>query len=37
MIDKQARMKSNNPDMPIDYEKTSLNILRHFHTILYRR
>lgn len=26
MIDKQARMKSNNPDMPIDYEKTSLNI-----------
>ena len=26
MVDKQSRMKSNDPDKPIDYEKSSLNI-----------
>ena len=26
MVDKQSKMRSNNPDMPIDYEKSSLNI-----------
>ncbi|AMG61046.1 competence protein ComK [Staphylococcus lugdunensis] len=26
MVDKQSKMCSNNPDMPIDYEKSSLNI-----------
>ncbi len=26
MVDKQSRMKSNNPEMPIDYEKATLNI-----------
>ncbi|MCE5089339.1 competence protein ComK [Staphylococcus devriesei] len=26
MVDKHARMKSNNPEMPIDYEKSTLNI-----------
>ena len=29
MIDKQARMKSNNPDMPIDYE----NIFKYFEAL----
>ncbi|MEX6334438.1 competence protein ComK [Staphylococcus haemolyticus] len=28
MVDKQSRMKSNNPEMPIDYEKTTLNIFK---------
>ena len=35
MVDKQSRMKSNNPEMPIDYEKTTLNISKHFHIIHY--
>ena len=26
MVDKQARMKSNDPEQPIDYNQSSLNI-----------
>ena len=26
MVDKHARMKSNNPEQPIDYNQSSLNI-----------
>ena len=26
MVDKQSRMKSNNPEQPIDYNQSSLNI-----------